>query len=124
MEVILKKAKITNSILKQTLRSTVVDLEVGEVLGWCVYNKYKFIIIYRSEFNTLSKYNLIKSVTFKRRDFYDSEHNAIYDFDMTVNLVDYGSLSYTCKDDNELDKFIDTINRIKNEALSKGQFFV
>ena len=41
MEVILKKTKITNSILKQTLRSTEIDLKIGEILGWCIYDKKK-----------------------------------------------------------------------------------
>ena len=58
MEVLLKKTKITLSILKQTLKSNEFDLIRGEVLGWCIAfrEREKYIVIYRHDTNELSKF--------------------------------------------------------------------
>ena len=60
MEVILKKTKITTSILKQTLRSTEIELGVADVLGWCIYDKQKYIVLYNSATQTRSKFPMFK----------------------------------------------------------------
>jgi len=56
MEVLLKKTKITLSILKQALKSNEFDLEMGEVLGWCIAFREKYIVIYRHDTNELSMF--------------------------------------------------------------------
>jgi len=45
MEIILKRSKITNSILKQSLRSTEIDLNVGEILGGVYLIKQSILFV-------------------------------------------------------------------------------
>lgn len=55
MEILLKKSKITASILKQTVGAFVSDLKDSNVLGWCIFNKCKYIVLYNEKNNRLTK---------------------------------------------------------------------
>lgn len=122
MEVILKKSKITNSILKQALRSTELDFKVGEVLGWCIYDKHKYIICYRSDIKCLSKYLMFKNLTTEQR------HKTINGFDnFTLNVSfegKYVSLTYISKTKEENEALVKLLEKIKHKAQIKGQFFI
>ena len=48
MEILLKKSKITASILKQTVSATFSDMKNSSVLGWCIFNKVKYIVFYNN----------------------------------------------------------------------------
>lgn len=123
MEVILKKTKITHSILKQALRSTVIDLSVGEILGWCVLQKYgKHIVCYRSDIHGLSKYPMIKDIKVTPQ-YKDGPENKTY----LVEVIfgdNYIPLTYTCSDDKDKDELIKTLKKAKHVAGVRGQFFL
>ena len=122
MEVILKKSKITNSILKQTLRSTEIDLNVGEVLGWCLFGKSKYIVCYRSDVKGLSIFPMFKEIEVEPK-YKDSVENKTYLVE--VKLVgNYVPLKYTCSDENDKIKFVETLKKAKHNAESRGQFFL
>jgi hypothetical protein len=122
MEVILKKTKITNSTLKQSLRSTEIDFKVGEILGWCIYEKLKYIVCYRSDIKSLSRFPMFKDLTTEQR------HKSINGYDnFAVNISlggNYTPLTYVSKTKEENDEFVELLKKIKHNAEIKGQFFV
>ena len=122
MEVILKKSKITNSILKQALRSTEIDFKVGEILGWCIYDKMKYIICYRSDIKSLSRFPMFKDLTTEQR------HKSINGYDNFVVNVSLGGnytpLTYVSKTKEENESFVELLKKAKHNAEIKGQFFV
>ena len=118
MEVILKKTKITSSILKQALRSTSIDLSVGEILGWCVYGKFgKYIVCYRSDTKGLSIYPMFKDI--------DSAHVENNAYTVQVKLGgNYIPLKYACTDENVKNNFVEILKKAKHTAETRGQFFI
>lgn len=118
MEVILKKTKITSSILKQALRSTSIDLSVGEILGWCVYGKLgKYIVCYRSDTKGLSIYPMFENI--------DSDHVENNAYTIQVKLGgNYIPLKYTCTDENDKNNFVEILKKSKHIAETRGQFFI
>lgn len=122
MEIILKKSKITNSILKQALRSTEIDFKVGEILGWCIYDKMKYIICYRSDIKSLSRFPMFKDLTTEQR------HKSINGYDnFAVNVSlggNYTPLTYVSKTKEENEEFAELLKKVKHNAEIRGQFFV
>ena len=118
MEVILKKSKITNAILKQTQRSTSIDFNVGVTLGWVYFNKTQYMIIYRSDLNNLSMYLLFKHVV---SAFHQSSNK------WTAEVVfdgNYAPHYYEFNTQEERDLFVTTIKKSMAESIRKGQFFI
>jgi len=121
MEVLLKKTKITKTILNQTCRSTTIDLKTGEVLGWCFYQGLKYIVIYRSGTKELSKFVLFKDLKASQIDKIDGEH--YYKVEVIIGGK-YVPITYTSFTKVESDSFIDLLLFSKNKAISMGQFFI
>ena len=122
MEVILKKTKITNSILKQSLRSTEIDFNVGEILGWCIYNELKYIICYRSDIKSLSRFPMFKDLVTEQRH---RSVNGNDNFAVNVSLGgNYTPLTYVSKTKEENEEFVQLLKKVKHNAEIKGQFFV
>lgn len=122
MEVTLKKTKITSSILKQTVRSTVDDLTVGEIIGWCLYSGLKFMICFRKDTNSLSKYPIFKEITFIPQHK-DNGENRNYLVKVHLGGM-YAPHTYTCSDYDEVNNVINILNNAKNMAELKGQFYI
>lgn len=122
MEVTLKKTKITNSILKQALRSTEIDFKVGEILGWCICGQIKYIVCYRTDIKSLSIFPMFKDLTTEQR------HKSINGFDnFAVNVSlggNYKPLTYVQKTKEENDEFVKLLKKVKHNAEIKGQFFI
>lgn len=122
MEVILKKTKITNSILKQTLRSTEVDLNLGEILGWCLFGKTKYIVCYRSDVKRLSIFQMFKEIKVEEK-YKDNINNKT--FLVEVNLWgNYVPLRYIFSNENDKTNFVETLKKAKHNAEIRGQFFL
>lgn len=119
MEVILKKTKITNSILKQALRSTGTDFKVGEILGWCIYDKMKFIVCYRYDIKCLSKYPMFKDLIVQESQNESEKYAVKVSFGRN-----YTPLTYISKTKEESEEFIELLKKVKQDAETKGQFFV
>ena len=56
MIVELKKTKLIASIMKQSLRATLEDMECSVVLGWVYYRDYKFIVFYDEVSHIVTKF--------------------------------------------------------------------
>lgn len=122
MEVILKKTKITTSILKQTLRSTEIELGVADVLGWCIYDKQKYIVLYNSATKTLSKFPMFKDTSVEPR-YKDSSTPT--DFLVEIKLGgNYVSIKHVFGTQEEVDEFLKNLKQVKHFAEIKGQFYV
>ncbi|EMY3479070.1 hypothetical protein [Flavobacterium psychrophilum] len=122
MEVILKKTKITNSILKQALRSTEIDFKVGELLGWCIYDKMKYIVCYRTDIKSLSIFPMFKDLTTEQRH---KSINGNDNFAVNVSLGrNYTPMTYVSKNKEDNDEFVELLKKVKHNAEIKGQFFV
>lgn len=119
MEVILKKTKITNSILKQALRSTEIDLKIGEILGWCIYDKIKYIIFYRSDIKYLSKFPMFKDLITKEERIKSNR------FAVMLSLGgNFMPLTYRSETKEENEEFVQLLKKVKHNAEIKGQFFI
>lgn len=117
MEVILKKSKITNSILKQTQRSSMIDLNVSESLGWGMYDKAKYMVLYRSDLNSISRYLMFERIDLKF-------HATTNKYTAEVICGRYTPLCYEFTTESERDLFLKSINNRKESAKQKGQFFI
>ncbi len=110
MEVILKKSKITNSILKQTI-SPKLDMNLSNYqnLGWCIYNKERYIILYDAE-NSL----LYRLLTFDRIDINEEKTRmALCKSRYTPRYLDYTK------------ELHDLLLDIHDNAINtKGQFYI
>lgn len=119
MEVLLKKTKITPSILKQSLKSTSADFKNGTVLGWCIYNKQKYIVCFREDLNSISSYMMFKNI--------EKEGNISRPNDLLVKVSfggNYVPANYKFDTEIEASEFIITFQNAKNEAERKGQFYL
>ena len=122
MEVLLKKSKITTGILAQALTASVTDLRYSEVLGWCMYKKLKqhsrYIVLYNSKTNELRKYLMFDELTTE----HDHSSNP---FSVKVYFgVHYNSLWYQTADDSESTELIKVLEKVKQQALTAGQFYI
>jgi hypothetical protein len=126
MEITLKKTKITSSILKQTLRSTEIDMRVGDVLGWCLFGKLKYVVIYRSDVKGLSIYPLFRDIRSGESFAPDDVGSSVLvGYWVKVELGgNYIPITYQTKNEVEKDQFIKLLESIKDRAIVKGQFFI
>lgn len=119
MEVILKKTKITSSILKQSLRSTKGDLASGEILGWCMYNGAKYIVCYLNMI--VSIYPMFVDIV--KTSYPKDGSNVEYRIEVKLGGR-YVSLLYYNNNEDSADAFVSTLKRAKRTAEQAGQFYI
>ena len=118
MEVILKKVKITNSILNQTvILSSTDELNKFEVLGFCIVKTHKWIVLYNESTNELRKFLMFKEV------IVDENHSTPF-WIKVIFPVTYRSAIYQGKNEEDCNEFIKSMNEIKHQAEIKGQFYI
>ena len=118
MEVILKKSKITNSILGQTLIASMGNFKTMKVLGWCYYKTNNWIVLYNEETNELRRYPLFKSIE-RMPISYGRVKDEIKVYNHNMNTQ-----YYTFDTEEEAITFYDLINGVKSTAMQLGQFFL
>lgn len=118
MEVILKKTKITSSVLNQTMIASTIDLKTADVLGFCLLKNQKWIVLYNSSTNELRKHLMFYDVVAK------SDHSS-KPFWVEVKFGGkYISKSYQTNNEAESLEFVKLMNSIKIKAQTTGQFFI
>lgn len=122
MEVVLKKSKITASILKQAVQCTRKDFESAEILGWCHYNKWKYIVCYRPEEKTISKYPVWSSVETIIEG--DEQYGPVRHIVVVKYNERFESYHYREDDENECKKVAELFSKAKEIANAKGQFYI
>jgi hypothetical protein len=118
MEVILKKAKITSSILNQTIYARPQLMGNWDVIGWCIHKERRYIIFYDKESNTLKKFDSYERIEF----ISDLEINRF-----EVEIIRYNrdeSISLRCSTLEEQNELAILLESVRIEALEKGQFYI
>ena len=115
MEVILKRSKITASIINQTGFANLIQLSSFEVLGFCIVKSVKYIVLYNGNTNELKKYMMYKNADVMLTD------------KLKVS-VNYGgnwvSSCYTLESEQRVSEVMVILKKVKFEAERKGQFFI
>ena len=116
MEILLKKTKITKSILKQVPFATIDSMLNSEVVGYCIDNGSKKIIFYNPTDNSLTWY------------FYFQEVKPVDDTEFSVKYkTPRGSIFQHIIKYTKGDTFKDVVvffDNIKHEVEAKGQFYI
>ena len=118
MEVLLKKTKITSSILAQCGGASIPELINYEVLGYCMWKGSKWIVLYYKEKSDLKKFPMFKDIeqfetTPPRKPHYD------------IVLYDKSSFgSYRTENNEEMAATVKQILQVADEAFEKGQFYI
>lgn len=115
MTVEIKKTKITASIMGQMRSSTVIDFKRGELLGWCVYKKTKWGVIYRSDLKELSKFYCFEKVKVDENYF---RVNVVF----SDGAFQLGEITFPNRE--EALKYEVLLNKVKTQTFLKGQFYL
>lgn len=131
MEVILKRTKITSSILKQTVSAKEEDLKNTsfKVLGWCNYyiNKhtFKYILLYNESTAELRRYLFFTELEnayindYRGRHYYSPEK-----FQLIIKMPNFADRVHTFNTEKERDDFSHDLRVIKNRAEQAGQIYI
>lgn len=122
MELILKKTKLTSSIINQILRANELALKTYSVVGWCIHQKIKWVILYDENTKDLKKYLIPVDVKIEGLTGSSTLPHEVY------LKVDFGSkytpLHYRYPTEEEAKEFMGHIRKIKRLAETVGQFFI
>ncbi|QTV05366.1 hypothetical protein [Faecalibacter bovis] len=118
VEVILKKTKISSTILKQTIKTTysLSKNKNYEILGWCLYNNIKTAVFYNKNDNTIKKCELYTNIMIK-------DNILILKFQSKDNNDNY-TKSKEYKDINQLNEDYENLKSIHKNIIDKGQFYI
>jgi hypothetical protein len=118
MEVFLKKAKITASVLKQMSRATPYEISTFEVLGYCNNSDLNWIVLYNNTTHELRKYAL--PVRIECVELYDNKSPNV--------IVSFGNkhepLYYPAQSKEASNRAKEIFETLKKTALEKGQFYL
>lgn len=121
MEVILKKSKITNAILKQTKSAGISDIVKGNVLGFCQFEKFDFIVLHRPDINEISKFPMYRDFAIRPSQSYDDDKRNV----VTVSFdFRYSEVFFELQNESLALDFIERLKVIKMNAKSLGQFYI
>lgn len=128
VEVVLKKVRLTKSILNQATIKQFdhINLDNYDVIGWYADGKKRFVVLYNSESNSLIrtifiyKARLLTEHETLREIPYDSQEVGIkfhYSDRIEPQVEIYENLEEANKRINRINSFVQTISE-------KGQFYV
>lgn len=120
MEVLLKKCKITLSIIKQLLVASEENIRTYNVLGWVLLpyknSSYKKILLYDSVSNKLVSMFYPKDISEKPKG-QDNRFELYYRNDFNNHYYH----SFDTKEEQV--QFHSVLNRVVSEAKEQGQIF-
>lgn len=117
MEVILKKAKLSISLMKQVQTANTSQLIIDDVIGYCIFDKCRWIVFHNPTIGSLNKYKLSYTA--------EALTENLTHFSVRVNFG-YNTMSsiYDLKSAEEAKEFANKMNAIKQRALELGQFYL
>jgi hypothetical protein len=117
MELSLKKTKLTNSILNQTVIATLDELKVlFYPIGWCIQKNLKWVVLYNDNTSELRKLLMPKDIW---SEVNYGQSKVKIRFEGNVNI-----LTYNVGSDEERDMCMEVFKYIKDSSNLKGQFFL
>lgn len=131
MEVLLKKSKITNNIIKQIVKASEEVLKSSdyEVLGWCNYlsgkHLCKYILLYNQKTKDLKKFLFFGKLEkehvndYRGRDYYSPKK-----FNLKIVTPNFLDVIYTFNNEKERDSFMSDLEVIKKRAEQQGQIYL
>lgn len=119
MDVLIKRCKLTNSILSQTTHITKDEILFGDfdVLGWCNVKLNSKLMVKYIVFNSYSGGELRKMLKF---DFIDTEDKYLRLRNPYGNLANQ-KIEYT---EDELGKLLNKLIGLQKELDIKGQIYL
>lgn len=122
MEVLLKKTKITKSIFNQMQKAHSKDFHLYKVLGFCLVNEKKWILLYDEKLSTPLKYDFItnikQGVVKTDKDGYTTIHPHYVSCHSTIDI------KLTFKTEEEAKKVYNNLIETMNKASELGQIFL
>lgn len=126
MEVLLRKTKITQSILKQTQNIDISNMQGYEVLGWCYFKDVQVILFYSGGENKLRQYPMWKELRETSYPVYERSNGTVdparYDLQVVFTPKLHKYYSYTSE--NLRGVATDNLRSAKSEAFQNGQIFI
>lgn len=131
MEIILRKSKITSSIIKQTVKASEEVLKSSDyqVLGWCNYfsgkHAYKYILLYNQQTKDLKKHLFFGKLEkvyindYRGRDYYTPEK-----FNLEIITPNFTTNVHTFDKEKDRDSFVKDLEIIKKRAEQQGQIYL
>ena len=115
MEIILRKTKLSNNIVKQLMFANLAQMESYEPIGWVYHDKRKKVILYDSESHSIA-------VTLLNGVF---EIDRTGDFCIKWSCTGFISKFYLRgKSESELNQCLEKLNEMLRVARVKGQIFI
>lgn len=115
----LRKTKITSSILKQSLHAKQDDFRFGKIVGWCVFSNLKYGVIDRD--GILKKFILYNSIELIPTTNTDGEPWNVVK--VRAENKNHG-YDFAVKEEKEAKSLRDTMNSVKEQIESLGQFYI
>lgn len=116
MEITIKKTKITSSILNQITFASYKDIKEFSVIGWCVHQKHRWAVLQNLNSGELRKSIMVEKVL-HINEFGTDKVQVIF-------VGNVNSIKYTGDDDRDLDEVFDVYERLKNQTIEMGQFYI
>lgn len=145
-EVVLKKVKVTKSILNQSIFQSFRELKENEILGWVYDGKIRLVISYNQELKTVvksiflknhsiikvTKDNLkpvLKELGYDADDFYSYSDNFFNEHELLGTYVvsvfsDVNSKKYYLNTNKEVESLVEEIEAYQSKVMFKGQVYL
>ena len=120
MEVVLRKTKITGSVLKQVQYATLEQMLKYKVLGWVSHGGFYKIILYDSNSNNIS-FTFLNAV-FELDESWNPEHTEINYGAKCYNPKHIAQI-YKCDSKEKANDILIKLKSLKRIANSDGQIF-
>ncbi|MDM1041778.1 MULTISPECIES: hypothetical protein [Empedobacter] len=147
VEVILKKTKITKSILNQSNSLSFKEIDKNNIIGWCFDGKSKIVVSYNNELNTIEKSIFLRSCSvieitkdnlkpvlkelghdpddlyYSYEDDFFDKHELLGTYIVNV-FSDLNNRLYYLDTYSEVEKFVKQIEEYKSKVESRGKFYL
>lgn len=121
MEVLIKKGKITATILRQMPIAQYNELKTFKVLGWC-QSKYKYIVFYNEDTNELRKHLFIDEAVIEQSTDQKTFQLVVKLYKPTSGT--FGHKFFNCKSRAEAQAGVAIYAEVKAAANNRGQFYI
>ncbi|MEG0929640.1 hypothetical protein [Algoriella sp.] len=127
MQIILKKYKITNSLLKQATLVDIEKIDTLKCLGWCIYLKTKHFVFYDETKHLIYKCVELKEVILKssfERTTEDKPHEKHYNLTVLLPKNFYHRELFFGADKNKALSMKKDIEKAIKKQNELGQFYI
>lgn len=110
-----RKNKITNAVVKQCLWPNLEELKSFNVIGNCVHNGIRYILLYDEHTCNLRKYPLNSDI---------SCHTEPYNYVLVNFGRNFRQIEYKTESVCDTIYTASILNKVKEQSISNGQIFL